>query len=84
LCKKYTYNINHCAGTKKKSKKILHVEHCIASVSNLMPHLTCCGYLVLALQSNYLKDAWADQKKLPPSSQPKKTYVELCLFTSIF
>jgi hypothetical protein len=28
----------------------------MAGASNSMPHLTCCAYLMFALQSNYLKD----------------------------
>jgi hypothetical protein len=47
LCKKYIYNVNHCANTIKNLIFFL-VGHCTIDASNPMPHLTCYACLMLA------------------------------------
>lgn len=49
LCKKHIYNINHCVDVAKKIEFFFHAEHCIASVSNSMLHLTYCACLMHAI-----------------------------------
>jgi hypothetical protein len=44
LCKKYTYNINHCVGIIEKTPIFFHVGHCTTNVLNSVLHLFHCYY----------------------------------------
>ncbi len=82
----------HCVDTIKKID-FFHVGHCIANASNLMPHLTCCYYLVFAFSLQFIPNwsVWMKFKdqKLKPKPKDKVSlkitslFNILCTYTAL-